>query len=38
MVNDRTLLWNRGDAAGLEMDGQPDLLDLWREIVQIRWS
>ena len=32
------LLWNRRDAAGSEMDGEPDLLDLWREIVQIRWS
>jgi hypothetical protein len=32
------LLWNRRDAAGSEMDGEPDLLDLWRETVQIRWS
>ena len=32
------LLWNRRDAAGSEMDGEPELLDLWRETVQIRWS
>jgi hypothetical protein len=32
------LLWNRRDAAGSEMDGEPDLLDLWRETAQIRWS
>ena len=32
------LLWNRRDAARSEMDGEPDLLDLWRETVQIRWS
>jgi uncharacterized protein (TIGR03083 family) len=32
------LLWNRGDAAGSEIDGDPDLLDLWRETAQIRWS
>jgi MDMPI C-terminal domain./Mycothiol maleylpyruvate isomerase N-terminal domain. len=32
------LLWNRRDAAGSEMDGETDLLDLWRETVQIRWS
>ena len=30
------LLWNRRDAAGLDMDGETDLLDLWRETVQIR--
>jgi MDMPI C-terminal domain. len=32
------LLWNRRDAAGSEMYGEPDLLDLWRETVQISWS
>lgn len=32
------LLWNRRAAAGSEMDGEPDLLDLWRETAQIRWS
>jgi hypothetical protein len=32
------LLWNRRDAAGSEMDGETDLLDLWRETAQIRWS
>ena len=26
------LLWNRRDAAGSEMYGEPDLLDLWREL------
>jgi uncharacterized protein (TIGR03083 family) len=30
------LLWNRRDAAGSEMDGEPDPLDLWRETAQIR--
>jgi uncharacterized protein (TIGR03083 family) len=32
------LLWNRREAAGSEMDGEPDLLDLWRETAQIRWN
>jgi MDMPI C-terminal domain/Mycothiol maleylpyruvate isomerase N-terminal domain len=32
------LLWNRRDAAGSEMEGERDLLDLWRETAQIRWS
>ena len=32
------LLWNRREPAGSEMDGEPDLLDLWRETAQIRWS
>jgi hypothetical protein len=32
------LLWKRRDAAGSEMDGSPDLLDLWRVTVRIRWS
>jgi uncharacterized protein (TIGR03083 family) len=32
------LLWNRRDAAGSEMVGETDLVDLWRETVQIRWS
>jgi uncharacterized protein (TIGR03083 family) len=31
-------LWNRRDKAELELDGEPDLLDLWRETVQIRWT
>jgi uncharacterized protein (TIGR03083 family) len=32
------MLWNRRGADGLELGGEPDLLDLWRETVQIRWS
>ena len=32
------MLWNRRDTAGLELDDEPDLLDLWREPVRIRWS
>lgn len=32
------MLWNRRDTAGLELDGEPDLLDLWRETVRIRWT
>ena len=31
-------LWNRQDAAVLELEGDPDLLDLWRESVRIRWT
>jgi len=29
------MLWNRRDTTGLELDGEPDLLDLWRETVQL---
>ncbi|MGH2595834.1 MAG: maleylpyruvate isomerase family mycothiol-dependent enzyme [Actinomycetota bacterium] len=32
------LLWNRRDTTGLELDGEPDLLDLWRETVQLNWT
>ena len=32
------MLWNRRDVAGLELDGEPDPLDLWRETVRIRWT
>jgi uncharacterized protein (TIGR03083 family) len=32
------LLWNRRDASGLELEGEPDLLDLWRETVRIHWT
>ncbi len=32
------VLWNRRDSAGLELDGEPDLLDLWRETMRIRWT
>jgi uncharacterized protein (TIGR03083 family) len=32
------VLWNRRDTIGLELDGEPDLLDLWRETVQINWT
>jgi uncharacterized protein (TIGR03083 family) len=33
-----TLLWNRRDAKGSELDGEPDVLALWRETVRIRWT
>lgn len=32
------LLWNRRNADGLEVAGQGDLLDKWREAVRVRWS
>ena len=32
------LLWNRRDTVGLELQGTPDLLDLWRETVRITWT
>ena len=32
------LLWNRRSDAGISVDGDRDLLALWREDVQIRWS
>jgi uncharacterized protein (TIGR03083 family) len=32
------LLWNRGAADALEVDGDAALLDLWRRSVRIRWS
>ncbi len=32
------MLWNRRDPVGLELDGEPDLLDLWRETVRISWT
>ena len=31
-------LWNRRSDAGISVDGDRDLLALWREGVQIRWS
>jgi uncharacterized protein (TIGR03083 family) len=33
-----TLLWNRRGTDGLDVDGDPAVLDLWRESVRIRWS
>ena len=33
-----TLLWNRRGAEGLDVGGDPAVLDLWRESVRIRWS
>jgi uncharacterized protein (TIGR03083 family) len=33
-----TMLWNRRDPAGDGVEGQADVLALWRETVQIRWS
>ena len=32
------LLWNRRSDAELSVDGDRDLLTLWREGVRIRWS
>jgi uncharacterized protein (TIGR03083 family) len=32
------LLWNRQDGEGLERQGAPDLLDVWREAVRISWT
>ena len=33
-----TLLWNRRDPTGSELDGETDVLALWRSAVRIRWS
>ena len=33
-----TLLWNRRGLAGLEVEGDPAVLDLWRESVRVRWG
>jgi uncharacterized protein (TIGR03083 family) len=33
-----TLLWNRRDPSGAELDGETDVLALWRESVRIRWT
>jgi uncharacterized protein (TIGR03083 family) len=32
------LLWNRRTPEGLDVHGDADLLDLWRQMVRIRWS
>lgn len=32
------VLWNRRDAASLQLEGDQDLLDIWRENVRISWS
>lgn len=32
------MLWNRQGTAGLELDADQDLLDVWREAVRIRWT
>lgn len=32
------LLWNRGTADGIDVEGDASLLDLWRDNVQVRWS
>jgi uncharacterized protein (TIGR03083 family) len=32
------VLWNRRDAADVVLDGESDLLDLWRETVRISWT
>ena len=31
-------LWNRSEGAPLDVTGDRELLDVWREAVQIRWS
>ena len=33
-----TLLWNRRHPGGSELNGETDVLDLWRASVRIRWS
>lgn len=32
------LLWNRRERDGLQVDGDPAPLELWRETVRIRWT
>jgi predicted lipid carrier protein YhbT len=32
------LLWNRRGTDGLQVEGDPALLDLWRASVSVRWS
>jgi uncharacterized protein (TIGR03083 family) len=32
------LLWNRRDPSGSELEGETDVLDLWRASMRIRWS
>ena len=32
------LLWNRRGPEGLETHGDPQLLELWRASVRVRWS
>jgi uncharacterized protein (TIGR03083 family) len=32
------MLWNRRDRSGLQLEGETDFLDLWRETVRISWS
>jgi uncharacterized protein (TIGR03083 family) len=32
------LLWNRASTAGIAVDGDASLLEIWRGAVQIRWS
>jgi uncharacterized protein (TIGR03083 family) len=32
------LLWNRREPDGLEVEGDPEVLRLWREDVRIRWG
>jgi uncharacterized protein (TIGR03083 family) len=32
------LLWNRRDTEGLQVDGDPALLELWRTSVRVRWN
>jgi uncharacterized protein (TIGR03083 family) len=32
------LLWNRRDASGLAVDGDPAVLDLWRAAARVTWN
>ncbi len=32
------LFWNRAEDSSVSMDGEKDLMDLWRQICQVRWS
>jgi hypothetical protein len=32
------MLWNRRPPTGLQVRGDPALLDLWRHSVRVRWS
>jgi hypothetical protein len=32
------LLWNRRERDGLEITGDPAVLDLWRRTVRVRWG
>ena len=31
-------VWNRGDDSAIDVDGDLDVLDTWRQNYRIRWS